>query len=55
MKLVKYRDAGLPTFTYFWVTEKHIVVSPYFNSEKDAEDWLKSQPDSEDVVIERDN
>lgn len=41
MKLVKYRDAGLPTFTYFWATEEHKVLSPYFNSEQEANDWLE--------------
>jgi hypothetical protein len=41
IKLVKYRDAGLPTFTYFWVTNDHKVISPYFDSEKEAQDWLE--------------
>jgi hypothetical protein len=43
MKLVQYRDAGLPTYTYFWVSEDHRVLSPYFDSAKEAEDWLELQ------------
>ena len=42
MKLIKYRDAGMPTYTYFWVKEEGKgVLSPYFDSEKKANDWLE--------------
>lgn len=43
MKLIKYRDWGMPTYTYFWVTENDTLLSPYFNSEKEATDWLEEQ------------
>ncbi len=42
-KLISYRDAGLPTFTFFWVNENEKVCSPYFNSEDEAQNWMKSQ------------
>ena len=40
MELIKYRDAGMSTYTYFWTIDKR-VVSPYFNSETEALDWEK--------------
>ena len=40
MKLIQYRDAGLNTYTYFYKNEKNQTISPFFNSEKEAEDWL---------------
>jgi hypothetical protein len=43
MELVKYRDAGLPTFTYFWISKENRVLSPYFNSAEEAENWLLEQ------------
>lgn len=39
-ELVKYRDAGMPTFTFFWAIDKK-VVSPYFDSEEQAIDWME--------------
>ena len=43
MKLVKYRDAGMNAYTYFWVREEGSgVISPYFNSEKEAENWVEN-------------
>lgn len=45
MKLVEYRDVGMHTYTYFYVTEEHKHISPYFSSKKEAEDWLKKQVD----------
>lgn len=47
--LVKYRDAGLPTYSYFWVDEKHRVMSPYFDTEKEALDWMDKRFGNEDV------
>lgn len=41
LELIKYRDAGLHTYTYFWVNEKRHVISPYFDSEEEALDWIK--------------
>ena len=43
MELIKYRDAGLPTYTYFWINENNHVLSPYFDSQEQAENWLLEQ------------
>jgi hypothetical protein len=40
LKLVKYRDAGLPSYTFFWVDENHKTFGPYFDSEEEAKQWL---------------
>ena len=42
MKLIKYRDAGMHTYTYFWINDKDKVISPYFDSEEQANEWIKS-------------
>lgn len=39
MKLVKYRDAGMSTYTYFWNNESNHTVSPYFDTESEALSW----------------
>lgn len=42
MRLIKYRDAGMNTYTYFWVREEGSgVISPYFDSEQQALIWAK--------------
>ena len=38
-ELVKYRDAQMHTYTYFWINEKNQVVSPYYDSESQAQQW----------------
>ena len=38
--LVKYRDAGMNTYTYFWKNSDNHTISPFFNSESDAQDWM---------------
>ena len=44
MRLIKYRDAGMNTYTYFWVREEGSgVISPFFNSEKEAHDWVEDK------------
>jgi len=43
--LVKYRDAGMQTYTYFWKNENEQIVSPFFNSETEAMDWTNERPD----------
>lgn len=43
LELVKYRDAGMNTYTYFWVNTRKSVVSPYFNSDQEALDWLEQK------------
>lgn len=48
MKLVKYRDAGMHTYTYFYVNEDNRTVSPFFDSDRDAEAWLKENTDQFD-------
>lgn len=43
IKLVKYRDPGMSTYTYFWVDKHGQVTSPYFDSELEANEWLISR------------
>jgi hypothetical protein len=40
MELVKYRDAGMNTHTYFWVNDQGQAISPFFDSEDRAQEWL---------------
>lgn len=40
MTLVKYRDAGMSTYTYFYVNENQRMVSPFFDSEQEALEWF---------------
>ena len=40
MELVKYRDAGMHTYTWFYVNEKQQCISPFFNSEEEAKEWF---------------
>jgi hypothetical protein len=42
--LVRYRDAGMPTYTYFWVGSDKRIASPYFNSEEEAHKWIDIKP-----------
>jgi YD repeat-containing protein len=37
-KLIRYRDAGMNTYTYFWTIDGR-VVSPYFDDETTAKEW----------------
>jgi hypothetical protein len=37
-KLIRYRDAGMNTYTYFWTINGR-VVSPYFDHENEAKEW----------------
>jgi len=39
VKLIKYRDAGMHSYTYFWVMNGK-TVSPYFDSDIEANIWL---------------
>ena len=48
MKLVEYRDSGMHTYTYFYVNDKNVTISPFFNSDKEAETWLREQADKFD-------
>lgn len=40
--LIKSRDPGLPSYTFFWMKEEKLV-SPYFGKENDAMKWKESQ------------
>lgn len=42
LELIKYRDAGMNTYTYFWAIGRK-TVSPFFDSEKEAMKWLEVQ------------
>lgn len=42
LELVKYRDAGMASYTYFWVDGTR-TVSPYFDSEQKAHEWLEQK------------
>jgi hypothetical protein len=57
MKLIKYRDAGMSTHTYFWTDSGSRVISPYFDSEEDAKAWtedkLVSLDDAEEFAKKR--
>lgn len=48
MTLVKYRDAGMNTYTYFYKNENNQTISPYFDSEREAEEWLQTKVDEFD-------
>lgn len=43
MKLIRYRDWGMPTHTWFWVTNDDKIVGPYFNDEESANKWMEEQ------------
>ena len=43
--LVKYRDAGMQSYTYFWKNENGQMVSPFFDSEAEAMAWTKEKPE----------
>ena len=39
MKLIKYRDAGMNTYTYFWARDSGGMISPFFDTEAEATVW----------------
>ena len=41
MVLVHYRDAGMHTYTWFYKNDQGHIVSPYFDTEQEAEDWFE--------------
>ena len=43
MQLVKCRDVGMSTYTYFWVDDSNRVVSPYFECDVGANIWYGKQ------------
>ena len=46
-QLVKYRDAGMSTYTYFWIDPRGQIASPYFDDEYAAKEWLDEQSRAE--------
>lgn len=45
LDLIKYRDIGMQTYTYFWKDEHDRMASPFFDSEADAMAWTKEKPE----------
>ena len=41
LTLVKYRDSGMNSYTYFWKNEEERIVSPFYDSEKEAYEFIK--------------
>ena len=41
MELVKCKDIGLHTYTYFWIDRNKKVLSPYFESSDQAYNWQR--------------
>lgn len=63
MKLIKYRDEGMHTFTYFWVNDNDQMISPFYNSSAEAYEFVPDvtsiqdfkNEDDEFARIEREN
>jgi hypothetical protein len=53
MRLIQYRDAGLHTYTYFWVSEDDRVISPYFDTAQQAEKWIGDQAKDHDIITDK--
>ena len=51
IELVKYRDAFLPTYTWFWVDENRKLISPFFDKEEDALAWSGAREISNNIVV----
>ena len=45
MKLIKYRDIGMQTHTYFWKNDHDQIASPFFDSEIEAMAWTNEKPE----------
>ena len=45
LDLIKYRDIGMASHTYFWKNENNQISSPFFNSEAEALDWTNEKPE----------
>ena len=41
MELVKCKDIGLHTYTYFWIDRNKKVLSPFFETRDLAYNWQK--------------
>lgn len=42
LQLIKYRDAGMATYTYFWKDKENKTVSPFFDTEQEAMNWVSN-------------
>ena len=40
LELVKCRDPGMTSYTYFWKDPQNRTVSPFFNTESEAQEWM---------------
>jgi len=47
MQLIRYRDAGMAAYTWFYVNEKQHPVSPFFDTEEQAQAWFNRVFDGE--------
>ena len=45
LELIKYRDAGMQTYTYFWKNENNQLSSPFFDTEAEAMAWTNEKLD----------
>lgn len=43
MKLIKYRDAQMKDYIWFWVNSRDEQSSPSFESELQANEWMDEQ------------
>lgn len=43
LTLIKYRDAGMNTYTYFWKNPRGQIQSPFFDSDNEAKEWMNEQ------------
>ena len=52
MQLIKYRDAEMTSYTWFYVDDcTHAMVSPFFDSEEKAKAWFERVFDGEEEVV----
>lgn len=43
LTLVKYRDSGMSSYTYFWKNEEERIVSPFYDSEDAAFEYIRDK------------
>ena len=51
MELVRYRDAGMAAYTWFYINENKHMVSPFFDTEQDAKVWFNQVFEGEEEVV----
>lgn len=52
MKLIKYRDIGMQTYTYFWKNDSDQISSPFFDDEKTAMAWAAERETLDPKVLD---